>query len=163
MAAVRGDYEWAAPLLKESLALAREVGDTHGAIGASISLGRMRYLQGDAARAAALYRESLLLARQMGYIILVVEALEGHAAADAAQGQWARAAQLFGAAEVLREALGAPQYGHQRAIRSRALASVRAALGEEAFTTEHTAGRAMTLDAAIALALGEETDLTLRE
>jgi hypothetical protein len=99
----------------------------------------------------------------VGYIILVAEALEGHAAADAAQGQCARAVRLFGAAEVLREALGAPRYGHQRAIRNRALASVSASLGEAAFTAACTAGRAMTPEEAIALALGEEADRTLRE
>jgi tetratricopeptide (TPR) repeat protein len=155
-AATRGDYERATPLLGESLALAREVGDTYCIITSSISLGLVRYLQGDAAQAAALHKESLLLARQMGYLPLAAGALEGHAEADAAQGQFALAARLFGAAEVLREAIGAPLYAHYHAIRDLALAGVRAALGEEAFTTASTEGRAMTLDKAIAEVLGEE-------
>jgi tetratricopeptide (TPR) repeat protein len=158
-----GDFERAAALLGESLALAREVGDTYGIISASINLGLVSYLRGDAAQAAALHKESLLLARQAGYMIEVAEALEGHAEVDAAQGQITRAARLFGAAEVLREAIGAPLYAHDRAIRDRALASVRAALGEEAFATARMEGRAMPLEEAIALALGEEADPTLRE
>jgi transcriptional regulator with XRE-family HTH domain len=75
----------------------------------------------------------------------------------------ARAARLFETAEVLREALGAPLDAPYRAIRDRALASVRAALGEEAFTAASAEGRAMTPEEAIALALGEEADRTLRE
>jgi hypothetical protein len=54
---------------------------------------------------------------------------------------------------MLREALGAPRYGHQRAIRSRVLASVRAALGEEAFAAAWAEGEAMTRERAIAYAL----------
>jgi hypothetical protein len=96
-------------------------------------------------------------------MIEVAEALEGHAEVDAAQGQITRAARLFGAAEVLRETIGAPMYAHDRAIRDLALADVRAAFGEEAFATASMEGRAMPLDAAIALALGGEAGLTLRE
>jgi ATP/maltotriose-dependent transcriptional regulator MalT len=149
-------YAEAQALLGESLAVHRELGDTYGIIQSSTNLGLVSYLQGDAAQAAVLQKESLLLARQMGYLLLAAIALERHAEVDAAPGQVARAARLFGDAEALREALGAPPDAHDRAIRDRALADVRAALGEEAFTAAHTAGRATPLDAAIALALREE-------
>jgi hypothetical protein len=147
----QGRYAEAQALLGESLAVHRELGDTYGIIQSSSDLGLMSYLQGDAAQAAALYKESLMLARQAGYLLLVVEAFERYAEVDAAQRQVARAARLFGAAKALWETLGAPPDAHDRAIHDRALADVRAALGEEAFTAASTAGRAMPPDAAIAL------------
>ena len=72
-----------------------------------------------------------------------------------AEGQPARAARLGGAAEALREALGAALHpvlhpGHDQAVQA-----MRAALGEEAFAAAWAEGQALPLEEAVALALEE--------
>ena len=74
----------------------------------------------------------------------------------AGQRQPERAARLFGAAEGLREVMGAPLPPADRAGRDRSVAAVRSALGEEAFAAAWAEGRAMSLEAAVAFALAEE-------
>jgi hypothetical protein len=60
-----------------------------------------------------------------------------------------------GPAAALREVCGAPQTATERTEDELREAAVRAALGEEAFAAAWEAGRAMSLDEAIALALDE--------
>jgi non-specific serine/threonine protein kinase len=64
---------------------------------------------------------------------------------------WERAAHLAGAAESLRGSIGA---GNDYPIEDDLLAPARNALGEAAFAQAWAEGRAMTLEQAIALALG---------
>jgi hypothetical protein len=64
---------------------------------------------------------------------------------------------LFGAAEALREAVGASPRTIYRGEYERRVATARAALGAEGFCAAWTAGRAMTLEEAIAHGLAEST------
>jgi hypothetical protein len=64
-----------------------------------------------------------------------------------------RAARLFGAAAVLDEQNGAPEYAVQEADYASHHAAARSKLGEKGWITAWTEGRAMTLDQAIAYAL----------
>jgi hypothetical protein len=69
--------------------------------------------------------------------------------------QWARAVRLLGAAERVALALG-----HRLSVAmpeeyERTVEGARVALGEEAFTVAWKAGRAMSLDDAVAFALDE--------
>ena len=69
----------------------------------------------------------------------------------AAESGWPEAgARLLGAAEGLAFALGAPAYPRDQPVRARALAALTAALGEERLEAGREAGRALTLEAAIA-------------
>ena len=63
------------------------------------------------------------------------------------------AAQLFGAAEALRELIGKPLTRAQQANHDRDVATVQQRLDPEAFAAAWAAGRAMTLEQAIAYAL----------
>ena len=67
-----------------------------------------------------------------------------------------RAARLFGAAEGLRQAMGALLPPVHRAEHDRSVAAVRTALGEGAFAAAWAEGRAMSLDEVVALVLAEE-------
>lgn len=69
------------------------------------------------------------------------------------QRQPERAAQLLGATEYLYETTGTRPTLADRAVRDRAVANARAALGEESFTAALAKGRAMPLEQAIAYAL----------
>jgi hypothetical protein len=80
----------------------------------------------------------------------------GLARVTAARRQPQRAARLFRAAEELREASGHPLPPVMRAEYERNVAAARAQLGEEAFAAAWAAGRAMTVEQAIAYALDME-------
>jgi hypothetical protein len=122
--------------------------------------------QGDIEAACSLFQRSLAAVwepvgpARSGFRPLPL-CLEGLARVAAAREQKERAARLFGAAEALREAAGAPfpsgaRAGTQPAERAAVeqhVATVRTALGSEAFAAAWAAGRAMTLDEAVAYAL----------
>jgi tetratricopeptide (TPR) repeat protein len=95
-------------LLEESLRLYRERRDQRGIAESLSLLGRVEALAGDYAAARACYEESLAIGREMGGNLSIGFYLERLAAVVAVQGDPAWAAQLWGAAEALREAMGAP-------------------------------------------------------
>jgi hypothetical protein len=65
------------------------------------------------------------------------------------------AARVWGAAERLRGEIGAPLHDHERSRYEREVAAARAATAEgTAFANAWEEGRAMTLEAAVELALG---------
>jgi hypothetical protein len=68
-----------------------------------------------------------------------------------------RAARLCGAAAVVRETLGAPIPSPERTELEEAVAPARAALGEEQWAAAFAAGRALTLEEAVAEALEESS------
>jgi hypothetical protein len=84
-----------------------------------------------------------------------VKDLEGLAALAVALAQPERAARLFGAAEALREAMGTPLPPAERGAHDRSVAAVRATMGDAAFAVAWAAGRVMSLEEAVALALAE--------
>src|SRR5215203_5762653 len=62
----RGNYEWAAELLEESLALHREARDTRGVAWSLGNLANASGDRGDHERAKELYEEGLALSRELG-------------------------------------------------------------------------------------------------
>jgi predicted ATPase/DNA-binding SARP family transcriptional activator len=150
----QGDHAAARALLEESLAIQRELGEKRGIAWSLNGLGRMTLMQGDSAAARSLFAESLAIYWELRNKVQIIQSLEGLAAAE---GRPERAARLFGAAESLREAVGAPTRGYLGIFRYKvsehSIASARATLGEEAFAAAWAEGRAMTLEQAIPLAL----------
>ena len=66
---------------------------------------------------------------------------------------------MLGRAERLREAVESWHQPHERPLYDRTVAAVRAALGEREFAAAWDAGRTMTVDQAVATALGEVSPL----
>ncbi len=118
-----------------------------------LNLGITARLQGEYARAVAHYAECLPLFQQVGDTRGAGGCLEELGGVAAALGHLARAARLFGAAEAVRDALGAPQGPVDRQDHDRTVAGVRAALGADALATAWVAGRALPLEQAVAEAL----------
>ena len=87
----------------------------------------------------------------------IADSLEDLAAVAASLGRSQRAARLSGSAEALREAIDAPIPPSRRADYERNVVETRAALGQEAFAAAWAEGRAMSLEQALAYALGEPT------
>jgi hypothetical protein len=119
------------------------------------SLGAVARIRGEYERAAALLGESLALSRDIGAKDLLAEGLSVLAWVEAARGQAARGARLGGAARAVREALGVALPPYQQADQERAVQDMRAALGETAFAAAWAEGRALPLEEAVALALGD--------
>jgi len=155
VASREGDHQAAERLCEESLALARELGDNRSVGWALESAAPAALARGDLATARRLLDEGLALSQETGDKRAIAQWLEGLAELSAVEGRHAPAARLCGSAEALREAIGAPQPPSDReryaAVQSRA----RAALGEEAFAAARDAGRAMSLDEAVAYALAQ--------
>jgi non-specific serine/threonine protein kinase len=160
LAHLHGEYGWAMVLQEEALALHRTMGERYAIAGSLFYLALVAERQDNYRRATALLHEALLLGHEMGARHLVVDSLEVLAWVTVVSGQARSAARLGGAAEALREALGAPLSPDERAGHDQAVQAMRAALGEEAFAVAWTESRALSLDGAVALALERRGDAT---
>jgi predicted ATPase/DNA-binding CsgD family transcriptional regulator len=141
----QGDTSTARPLLEESLALYRDLGDRQRMAQVLVGLAKVEAYQGDLAAAHVLYEESLSVAK-VGYKLDIASGLEGLANVVVAQGKFAWATRLWGAAEALRDTMGAPLPPLERPDYEQATATARTALGAEAFTAAWAAGKTMTLE-----------------
>jgi non-specific serine/threonine protein kinase len=117
------------------------------------SLGRLRHAQGNAPEALRFAQAALRVAREAGNRSDVADSL--------VQAGFAR--QLLGDAEPAAELLGAGEALHERCVGEArkdpyylaGLDLLRAALSEARFEAAQAAGRALPLDAAVALALAD--------
>jgi hypothetical protein len=156
----RGDLERATAWYEESLAFARRMGADYLAGFALDGLADVARLRGDLAGAEALGREQLQVWRRLSSPMQIAASLENLACTTVATGEGAqteRAAHLLGAAAALRERVGASPPRRLHALIERAAAPARAALGEERWAAAFAAGRALSLEEAIAEALGEKS------
>jgi non-specific serine/threonine protein kinase len=161
LAHIQGNSRGADALWEESLMQYRASGDMYAVAVALNHCGMVALDQGDEAQAGAHLAESLTLQRELGDHWQTALALELCAGVTAAQGRRAgdaqpgglRAARLFGAAEALRETLGAPILPHNQEYHQRRVMAARAQLDEAAFAAAWAEGRVMTLKQAIAEAL----------
>jgi hypothetical protein len=154
-ARLQGDDARALALEQESLALCRELGFKSLIPAVLIGLGYIAQRQGDAARARGCFAEALTLCRESDNQQMLVVSLAGLARVAGMQGQPERAARLFGAVEALAELLQAPlSAGHQIEI-DRNMALTRAQVDEATFAAAWAEGRALSLEQAIADALGD--------
>ena len=146
----QGDVVKAHALLQECLAYYRAQGYRRE-IGETLAfLGQVAALQHDDATAYALYEEGLLRARKVDSKCTVASCLEGLAGVRAAQGELPRSARLWGAAEALRQAIGAPIPAVSRRAYERAVTAARAQSGEKAFAAAWAQGRTMRLEHVLA-------------
>jgi hypothetical protein len=132
------------------------MGDKPGIAISLINLGNVAWNQGDYAAARALYQESLLLGREMGDKRGIVETLIGLAGVAAGSSDMPGATRLASSAENLRVSIHLVLGPVEELIYGQAVSAARAALGDDAFDTTWAEGRAMMLEDAIALALGQE-------
>jgi DNA-binding NarL/FixJ family response regulator len=149
---IRGDLTEAAALFAESFRLFRAEGggvsDLRGALYASSNLGLTAHARGDVARAATHYRNSLALARDVVDLSAIAELL-ALVGALTAKTSAERAARLLGAASAISERIGEAIQPYTRELPDRAEVALRRRLGEAAFGAAWTAGRALTVAAAL--------------
>ena len=157
-AATEMDFGQMEVWLGEALSLYREAQDARNVATCLASLGMIYLLRGDHDRAAPPFEESLLLQKDLKHKTTIYFGLGGMAGVAALRGQAARAAKLMGASEALRQEIGisvtpeaSPYYDYDRY-----LAAAHAGLGEAAFDSAWSEGRAMSADRAVEYALSAE-------
>ena len=100
-AEIRGYYERATELSRESLALGREAEDKLTVVWSLLNLGRLSSDQGDHERATQLYEEGLALCRESGYTTLLPYYLSDMACEFLLQGDQERGTTLSEEASTL--------------------------------------------------------------
>ncbi len=155
-----GDTSTARSLAEESVNFSREIGDQEGLAESLPILAKVLTAQGNFTATETLYEECLTIAGKTGNKLHIAICLEGLADVIVAQatkdisstGMQAgkllvsRAVQLWGAAERLRQAIGAPIAPVDRASYEHAITSVRMQLGEQDFAEAWTEGQLLSLE-----------------
>jgi len=149
-----GDARQAAAHYEESLALFRETDNMWGSAVARFNLGFAVQQQDDWERAGALFRASLVYWQESGGDAWgIAHCLVGLAGVAGARGQLERAARLFGATEALLNTTGLRLEPVDQIQQDRNIAVARAQLDDATFAAAWAAGRALTLEQAVAEAL----------
>lgn len=155
----QGDIPAARALLSESLALYSDMGDRQRIARVLIALAKLEAQQGNLSASQVLYQESLGLSR-VGHTQNIIAGIEGLASifstlstsATPSPDMTSRAVRLLGAAEAMRDAVGAPLPPVERASYTRSIDAARASLGRESFNRAWSEGRGMSPEQALALA-----------
>lgn len=160
---LRGDHERADLAMEECLNNARREGNPHQLQSALVIRGLTLMLVKRLAEALVVLRESLRVALGMKEEALGIgTSLEALGWAAVASGDEEAGTRLLGAAGALREHLGGVESNvpSWRTYHEAAIAQARALLGETAFDRAWTAGAALPLDGAVALALTRPAELS---
>lgn len=149
-----GDLGRAMTVAREGLQLSREVGDKRTTAMALFILGSLiQHHQVDPAAIEPLV-EGLIVYRQVGDRLGMVWCLEALSGPATITGRPELAAQLLGAAEVLRDQVGVQLQQAERAAYGRHVNAAHGVLPDPtAFGQAWAAGRALDLDAAVAIAV----------
>jgi non-specific serine/threonine protein kinase len=138
-----------------SVTLAREAGDEWLLSMALHNLAHVRQHQRERKQAAALFQESLRLSREHGIRVGIAYGLAGLGGVEAERGEPVRAARLLGAAAELFRTVSQKMQSVDQVEFERSVAAVRARMDEAGFAAAWAAGRAMSLDQAVADALSD--------
>lgn len=156
-----GDLDAVRSATSKGVELAREVGDLYAL---EVMLGELAgtaLIAGDVVEARLLYAEGLPIARQIDDRVTQSYFVNALAFGAARSGQARLAAQLLGAAETMQRTAGARVLAFMIPLVTEAEESASAALGASRFKAELEAGRQLSREAAVRLALGEPEPVAL--
>jgi tetratricopeptide (TPR) repeat protein len=151
LARCQGDDDRAQALYTESLTLYQQIGLKPFIAGTFHNLGYIAQHRTEYTQAATYFQDSLGLFQDIGDKKGMAECLMGLAGIIGNLGQPQPAARLFGAAEALRESVGAIVWPANRLEYHRSLAALRAQLDEEALAAAWAEGRALSMEQVIEL------------
>ena len=147
----RGDLVSAEQIVSESLALSRDLGEDAGV---AINLGNLAFIaleQDEIDEASKLLEEGL--AHVSGFAEWTAIMVVGLAAVAAARGADRRAAELLGASERMLEEAGATLDSIEGRVYARTSAIARERLGEELFAAALAAGRNLSTENVVEVAI----------
>ena len=147
-----GDLDSARRHLVESLDIFRTLRDHYGAVYQTHNLGLAEYLGGSPDAAEAYFAESLDLARRARMRSSTVYALLG-LAMTRHEADLGRSARLHGAADQAAVVLGETIEPLEARLRDLDRQRLRAAMGIETFEAEYAAGRGLSSEQVVELAL----------
>lgn len=151
--ATQGDLVGALAATEEGVRVARVFGPARELGIALQTLASIVARQADWPRTFALLREAIEALRKDPMLLFTARALELTASGASAAGAQAEAARLYGAAESIREAIGAAMWPVDRAQHQPFMDQARAALGADEFNRLGVEGRALSPDEGMDLAL----------
>jgi tetratricopeptide (TPR) repeat protein len=158
IARFQGDYSLATIRYNESMGLYRRNSGAFGVAGTHSCLGYVAFAQRDFARAANHFRDSLLAFRELGPNPYIPGVLAGMAETARAQGRAVFAARLAGAAAaLLPEQTRVTMRPIDRWDYERIMADFRAQLNDPEIVAAWAEGQAMSLQQAVAYALGDDS------
>lgn len=149
------DFETLKIVATEGARMSAEVGDLYALHMMNLNLGGAALFSGEREESKARYSEALRIAYQIDDRIgqfYLLAALAFHAAGE---GRPKAAAQLLGASETIRVGAGAVVMPVMSPLIIQAEEQAAAALGKTRFGAELDAGRKLTRDDAVRMALGE--------
>jgi predicted ATPase/DNA-binding SARP family transcriptional activator len=118
--------------------------------------GWIALLGGAGSEACHYYCESLRNAKKIGNILEALLSLEGYAWALNSAARRSEAARIYGATADFRDHIGAPVFPLNRPMYERVMTELQNELGEAGYAQAWGEGKAMGLDRAIGLVLGED-------
>jgi predicted ATPase/class 3 adenylate cyclase len=149
----RGEYKAAQALHEQVLALAQEFGVREFELVEIRHLADVALAQGNMKAARAYFLKALNASRDLGNQHRMAEMLEAVMDLTEAAGAFQRTAVLAGAADALRDAIATPRAPLQQHQHDPIVSRCRKVLGEEAYAAAIAAGRAMSGDDAVSIAL----------
>lgn len=156
LAFFQGDRATARVYWAQALAAYRELQDDYSVAIYLNNLGELARLRGDNAEAEDSFRQSLRLFHKLEARTLIVPVLLNLAQMAWLQGRPERAARLLGAEERLRQEVGSRLTPDTQTDYEGLLPQLQVSLGDAAFTALWSAGHALTIEEALALALAAE-------
>jgi len=149
----KGDFKFSRENLEKILPLYQAMNDTHRVMMIMSEFGHMDRYEGKLDQAERAYRQTIAVWLKIGHRAAVANQLECLAFIAIAHEQGARAVKLLGAAEALREKIRIPMSSFERSEYDRSVAQLRAMLPEAEFNALWNAGRALTMEQGVELAL----------
>ncbi|MCX6379063.1 MAG: tetratricopeptide repeat protein [Armatimonadetes bacterium] len=153
LALATNDYASAKSYFDESLSLSQQVGVLLVRGDALSGLGSVALERGNYPSARACFEEALTLYRKLSFRLSVAETLEMFGRLAVKESHIKHAVTLLGAAQTLREALGAPLPPYLQKAYEQTLSEARQALDNAVFLEAWAQGCALPLDSAIEYAL----------
>jgi predicted ATPase/transcriptional regulator with XRE-family HTH domain len=150
VARAENNYAEAESLYREAFEIFRDTGDKDEIASLLHNLGYVASHRGDHAEALACFQQALALQCDLDNQAGIAECLAGVAAVLTASGQMERAACFLGAAEAIRENVGAVPWPANEMEMDCCLARLRAALPEGKLQAEWAQGRGMPVQQAVA-------------
>jgi hypothetical protein len=152
--AAQGNYAEAHSQFEACIPIFTELKDRHRLAMIQSELAHLERRQGHLTQAKPLYRETIQEWQRIGHRAAIAHELECFAFIAKAQEQDEHAARLFGAAEALRETINISMTAFERMEYDREISDLRANMDEAIFAKAWAEGRDMTMEQAIAFALG---------